>query len=64
MIAAINSIVAGIGIALILRDAGLVIAIAASCGAITAVVIYGLHLRWALSRYAAALAAPAQHTAA
>src|SRR2546429_2228116 len=64
MIAAINSILAGIGIALILRDAGLVIAIAASCGAITALVIYGLHLRWALSRYAAALAAPAQHTAA
>ena len=64
MIAAINSILAGIGIALILRDVGLVIAIAAICGAITAVVIYGLHLRWALSRYAAALAAPAQHTAA
>src|SRR5438045_1316223 len=64
MIAAINSILAGIGIALIIRDAGLVIAIAAICGAITAVVIYGLHLRWALSRYAAALAAPAQHTAA
>src|SRR5438045_4025178 len=64
MIAAINSILAGIGIALILRDAGLVIAIAACCGAITAWVIYGLRLRWALSRYAAALAAPAQHTAA
>jgi hypothetical protein len=64
MIAAINSILAGIGIALILRGAGLVIAIAAICGAITALVIYGLHLRWALSRYAAALAAPAQHTAA
>ena len=64
MIAAINSILAGIGIALILRGAGLVIAIAASCGAITALVVYGLHLRWALSRYAAVLAAPAQHTAA
>jgi len=64
MIAAINSILAGIGIALILRDAGLVIALAASCGAITALIIYGLHLRWALRRYAAALAAPAQHTAA
>jgi hypothetical protein len=63
MIAAINSILAGIGIALILRGAGLVIAIAASCGAITAVVIYGLHLRWALSRYAAGLAVPAQHAA-
>src|SRR5438105_1654509 len=36
MIAAINSILAGIGIALILRHAGVVIAIAASCGAITA----------------------------
>ena len=58
MIAAINSILAGIGIALILRDAGLVITIAASCGAITALVIYGLHLRWALSRYAAGLAVP------
>jgi hypothetical protein len=44
---------AGIGIALILRDAGLVIAIAASCGAITALVIYGLQLRWALSLYVA-----------
>jgi len=64
MIAAINSILAGIGIALILRSAGLVIAIAASCGAITALVIYGLHLRWALRRYAARLAQPAQHTAA
>ncbi len=64
MIAAINSILAGIGIALILRDAGLVIAIAASCGAITALVIYRLHLRWALGRYAAGLAAPAQHSAA
>jgi hypothetical protein len=64
MIAAINSILAGIGIALILRDAGLVIAIAASCGAITALVSYGLHLRWALSRYAAGLAAPAETTAA
>jgi hypothetical protein len=64
MIAAINSILAGIGIALILRDAGLVIVIAASCGAITALVIYGLHLRWALSRYAAGLAAPAENTAA
>ena len=64
MIAAINSILAGIGIALILRGAGLVIAIVVSCGAITALVIYGLHLRWALSRYAAGLAAPAQHTAA
>src|SRR6266480_3204726 len=64
MIAAINSILAGIGIALILRGAGLVIAIAASCGAITAVVIYGLHLRWALRRYAAGLAEPAQHAAA
>jgi hypothetical protein len=64
MIAAINSILAGIGIALILRDAGLVIAIAASCGAITALVIYGLHLRWALRRYAAGLAAPAETTAA
>jgi hypothetical protein len=64
MIAAINSILAGIGIALILHDAGLVIAIAASCGAVTALIIYGLHLRWALRRYAAGLAAPAQHTAA
>ena len=64
MIAAINSILAGIGIALILRGAGLVIAIAASCGAITAVVIYGLHLRWALSRYAAGLAVPAGKAAA
>ena len=64
MIAAINSILAGIGIALILRNAGLVIAIAASCGAITALVIYGLHLRWALSRYAAGLAVPAGKTAA
>jgi hypothetical protein len=64
MIAAINSILAGIGIALILRDVGLVIAIAAICGAITAVVIYGLHLWWALSRYTAALAAPALPTAA
>jgi hypothetical protein len=64
MIAAINSILAGIGIALLLRDAGLVIAIAASCGAITALVIYGLHLRWALSRYTAGLTEPAQHTAA
>jgi hypothetical protein len=64
MIAAINSILAGIGIALILRDAGLVIAIAACCGAITALVIYGLHLRWALSRYAAGLAVPAGNTAA
>jgi hypothetical protein len=64
MIAAINSILAGIGIALLLRDAGLVIAIAASCGAITASVIYGLHLRWALSRYTAGLTEPAQHTAA
>jgi hypothetical protein len=63
MIAAINSILAGIGIAL-LRDAGLVIAIAASCGAVTALFVYGLHLRWALGRYAAGLAAPAQHTAA
>ena len=27
-------------------------------GAITALVIYGLHLRWALSRYAAGLAVP------
>jgi hypothetical protein len=63
MIAAINSILAGIGIALIFRDAGLVIAIAVSCGAITALVIYGLHLRWALSRYAAGLAAPAENTA-
>jgi hypothetical protein len=64
MIAAINSILAGIGIALILRDTGLVIAIAACCGAITALVIYGLHLRWALSRYAASLAVPAGKTAA
>jgi hypothetical protein len=64
MIAAINSILVGIGIALILRDAGLLIAVAASCGAITALVIYGLHLRWALSRYAAGLAEPAQHAAA
>lgn len=64
MIAAINSILAGIGIALIVRDAGLVIAIAASCGAITALVIYGLHLRWALSRYAAGLAVPTGKTAA
>jgi hypothetical protein len=63
MIAAINSILAGIGIALILRDAGLVIAIAACCGAITALVIYGLHLRWALSRYAAGLAVPSGNTA-
>jgi hypothetical protein len=51
MIAAINSILAGIGLALILLGAGLVIAIGASCGVITALVIYGLHLRWALSRY-------------
>jgi hypothetical protein len=58
MIAAINSILAGIGIALILLGAGLVIAIGASCGVITALVIYGLHLRWALSRYAAGLAVP------
>ena len=64
MIAAINSILAGIGIALVLRDADLVIAIAASCGAITALVIYGLHLRWALSRYAARLAMPTGNTAA
>jgi hypothetical protein len=64
MIAAINSILAGIGIALVLRDAGLVIAIAASCGAITALVIYGLHLRWALSRYAAGLAVPTGNAAA
>ena len=64
MIAAINSILAGIGIALILRDAGLAIAIAACCGAITALVIYGLHLRWALSRYAAGLAVPTGKTAA
>ena len=64
MIAAINSILAGIGIALILRGAGLVIAIAASCGAITALVIYGLHLRWALSRYAGRLAVPTGNTAA
>ena len=64
MIAAINSILAGIGIALILRGAGLVIAIAASCGAITALVIYGLHLRWALSRYATGLAVPVGKTAA
>ena len=63
MIGAINSILAGIGIALILRGAGLVIAIAAICGAITAVVIYGLHLRWALSRYAAGLAVPSGNTA-
>ncbi|HEX3310547.1 MAG TPA: hypothetical protein VHS32_30195, partial [Streptosporangiaceae bacterium] len=63
MIAAINSILAGIGIALILRDAGLVIAIAACGGAITALVIYGLHLRWALSRYAAGLAVPSGNTA-
>jgi hypothetical protein len=63
MIAAINSILAGIGIALILRGAGLVIAVVASCGAITALVIYGLHLRWALTRYATGLAAPAHHTA-
>jgi hypothetical protein len=63
MIAAINSILAGIGIALILRYAGLVIVIAASCGAITALVIYGLHLRWALSRYAAGLAVPTEKTA-
>ncbi len=46
MIAAINSILAAIGIALILLGAGLVIAIGASCGAITALVLYGLHLRW------------------
>jgi hypothetical protein len=64
MIAAINSILAGIGIALILRDTGLVIAIAAGCGAITALVSYGLHLRWALSRYAAGLAGPTENTAA
>jgi hypothetical protein len=63
MIAAINSILAGIGIALILRGAGLLIAITASCGAITALVIYGLHLRWALGRYAAGLAEPTQHPA-
>ena len=63
MIAAINSILAGIGIALIFRGAGLVIAIAACCGAITALVIYGLHLRWALSRYAAGLAVPSGNTA-
>jgi hypothetical protein len=55
---------AGIGIALILRDAGLVIAIAASCGAITALVIYGLQLRWALSLYVAGLAALTKNTAA
>ena len=41
MIAAINSILAGIGIALVFRDAGLVIAIAASRGAITALVSTG-----------------------
>jgi len=58
MIAAINSILADIGVALILRDAGLLIAIAACCGASTALVIYGLHLRWALSRYTAGLAVP------
>ena len=63
MIAAINSILAGVGIALILRDAGLVIVIAVGCGAITALVIYGLHLRWAISRYAAGLAAPTENTA-
>jgi hypothetical protein len=64
MIAAINSIVAGIGIALILRVAGLVIVIAASCGAITALVIYELQLRWALSCYVAGLAALTKNTAA
>jgi hypothetical protein len=64
MIAAINSILAGIGIALILRGAGLVTAVAASCGAITALVIYGLHLRWALSCYAAGLAVPAENCSA
>jgi hypothetical protein len=58
MIAAINSILAGIGIALILLGAGLVIAIGASCGVLTALVLYGLHLRWALSRYVAGLAVP------
>jgi hypothetical protein len=63
MIAAINSILAGIGVALILHHAGLVIAIAASCGAITTLVIYGLHLWWALSRYAARLAVPTSNTA-
>jgi hypothetical protein len=41
-----------------------VIAIAASCGVIMALTIYGLHLRWALSRYAAGLAEPAQHAGA
>ena len=64
VIAAINSIVAGIGIALILRVADLVIVIAASCGAITALVIYGLQLRWALSRYVAGLAALTKNAAA
>ena len=58
MIAAISSILAGIGLALVLLGAGLVIAIGASCGVITALVIYGLHLRWALSRYTAGLAVP------
>ena len=55
---------AGASIALILRDTGLAIAIAACCGAITALVSYGLHLRWALSRYAAGLAVPTGNTAA
>src|SRR6266480_2244002 len=48
----------------VVYTAGLMIAVAASCGAVMALVIYGLHLRWALSRYAVGLAAPAQHTAA
>ena len=51
-------------IALVLRDAGLVIAITASCGAITALVIYGLQLRWALSLCVAGLDALTKNTAA
>jgi len=41
-----------------------VIAITASCGAITALVIYGLQLRWALSLCVAGLDALTKNTAA
>ena len=63
MIAAINSILAGVGVALILHGSGPVIAIAAVCGAIAALGIYVLHLRWALGRYAVGLAVGTEDTA-
>ena len=63
MIAAINSILAGVGIALTLHGSGLVIAVAAICGAIAALGIYALHLRWALRRYAVGLPAGTEDTA-